>query len=63
MVEEAMTARVEVFEAPDGEWYFHRKAANGEITSSSEGYTRKDDALKAAHENFPDLPIIIREER
>lgn len=42
--------RWEVFrgEGDDSEWYFHRKAENGEIVGSSEGYTRKESAVAEA---------------
>lgn len=37
-------AKYEVVKGEDGQWYFHLKAANGEIVSQSEGYSRREDA-------------------
>ncbi len=40
---------VEVFKSADGDWWWHRKAANGEIVSDSgEGYERPGYAVHAA---------------
>lgn len=46
--------RVEVFEDKAGEWRFRRLAENGEIVLTSEGYTRKADAIEAAQRELPD---------
>lgn len=32
----------------DGQWYFRAKAPNNEIVFQSEGYTRREDAERAA---------------
>jgi uncharacterized protein len=47
----------EPFEGKDGKWYWHLKAANGEIVSGSEGYETQggaergiDDAKQVAEE-------------
>ena len=37
---------IEIFKDGAGEWRFRVKGANGEIVASSEGYTRKADALR-----------------
>jgi uncharacterized protein YegP (UPF0339 family) len=39
---------VEVFTGEDGQFYYRAKANNGETLNTSEGYTRKADALDAA---------------
>ena len=39
---------IEVFEGNDGQWYVRIKARNGRVLFSSEGYTRKRDALRMA---------------
>jgi uncharacterized protein YegP (UPF0339 family) len=36
----------EPFQGRDGQWYFHLRAANGEIVAQSEGYTRRADAYR-----------------
>lgn len=45
----------EVFRGEDG-WYWRVRAANGEITAQSEGYTRHRDALRAMHAFQRSLP-------
>ena len=42
-----MSAKYEVFLGKDQQFYFHLKAANGEIILASEGYTQKHNAEKA----------------
>lgn len=51
--------RVEVYCDAVNAWRFRRMAANGEITATSEGYTRRHDAVRAAQENFPLLSIEV----
>jgi len=41
----ASGARFQVFKGMDGQYYFHLRAANGEIVLQSEGYTRKASAV------------------
>jgi uncharacterized protein YegP (UPF0339 family) len=36
--------KFEIFAGIDGKFYFHLKAANGEIIASSQGYTTKQSA-------------------
>ena len=43
-----MSARIELYEDKAGEFRWRKVADNGEITASSEGYTRKWDAREAA---------------
>ncbi len=45
--------KIEIFQDKAGEWRWHRQAANGEIIASSgEGYTRQEDAQRAADRAF-----------
>ena len=39
-----MAAKFEIFTGEDNQFYWHFKAANGEIVCQSEGYTTKDSA-------------------
>lgn len=39
----------------DGQFYWHRKAPNGEIIARGEGHTRDRDAVRAARRANPDL--------
>lgn len=56
------TAKFEVWESiEDGNFYFHLKAANGEIIAQSEGYVSKQMALKgisSIKKNAATAPII-----
>jgi uncharacterized protein YegP (UPF0339 family) len=38
-----------------GLWYWHRQAGNGEVISQGEGFTREEDAWRAAYRANPDL--------
>jgi uncharacterized protein YegP (UPF0339 family) len=40
--------KYEVFEGHGGEWFWHLKAANGEVIASSEGYSNAAGAYRAA---------------
>ncbi len=42
--EEKRTGKFEIFNGADEQFYFHLKAANGEIILASEGYKRKEGA-------------------
>lgn len=46
-----MTPHYEVFRGTDQRWYWHLKAGNGEITSASEAYATKSDAVRGANDN------------
>jgi len=50
---------VEVFEDTAGEWRWRRKGMNHESTATSEGYTRRADALEAAFRDNPDAVRIV----
>jgi uncharacterized protein YegP (UPF0339 family) len=49
-----------VYQGDDGQWYWRATANNNEIVAQGEGFTRKDDAERAAESVFPD--IDVREE-
>lgn len=50
------TDRLEVVQGGDGQFYWHRQAANGRLISSGgEGFTRKPDAWRAAYRANTDL--------
>jgi len=51
--------RFEVFKGKDGQWYFRRVAANGEIVSSSEGYKRRKDAVDECHREDKHLAVDL----
>lgn len=53
---QTMSDRTEIYEDSSGEWRWRRKARNGEIIATSgEGYTRKDDAERAALRVFGEV--------
>ncbi len=37
--------KYEYWKAPDGNWYWHLKAANGQVIANGEGYSRKEDVV------------------
>lgn len=50
-------AYVRVWEGTDGQWYYESVALNWQILSTSEGYTRKEDAVYAATAEHPDAVV------
>lgn len=50
---------VEIRQARDEQWYFVVIARNNEVTETSETYTRKDSAHRAARREHPGLPIEV----
>ena len=50
-------AYVELWQAPNGRWYFHRVAGNGRVTDSSQGYTLRRNARKAIFRRWPGIEI------
>jgi uncharacterized protein YegP (UPF0339 family) len=48
-----------VFRGNDNQWYVRQVAANHQTLATSEGYTRKADALRAARTINPDLPVTV----
>ncbi|MFT4201058.1 YegP family protein [Gordonia sp. (in: high G+C Gram-positive bacteria)] len=56
-----MAAKFELFEAKDGKFHFHLKAANGEITAQSQAYKTKEYALngiEAIKRDAADAPVV-----
>lgn len=47
----------------DGQFYWHRKAPNGEIISHGEAHTRERDAIRAARRANPDLAPTTEEDQ
>lgn len=39
-------------------WYFHRVAANGEITDPSQGYTTRRSARRGIQRRWPGIKIV-----
>ena len=58
-----MTQKIfEVFQSgSSGLWYFHLKAANGEIISASEGYHNKSDILDLYNTYFATWDWVERD--
>lgn len=52
---------VRVFRGSDEQWYYTPKGANGEVLSTSEGYTRKENAIRAVGDAYPGIDIVIDE--
>lgn len=53
-----MEARIEVWKASNGRWYFRKRNRNGRYTEPSQGYTRRASAVHAARRDISaDLPI------
>jgi len=51
-----MSSKYEIFLGKDQQFYFHLKAANGEIILASEGYTQKhnaENAIESVRVNSP----------
>lgn len=40
---------IEITKSKDGQFFFHVKGRNGAILCHSEGYTRKENCIKAIH--------------
>jgi uncharacterized protein YegP (UPF0339 family) len=55
----AREPKILLWEAGNGRWYFHKKAANGLIVGdSSQGYKEKRYAKVAIKREHPGLPIV-----
>lgn len=50
---------VELFKGANDKWYFHIKAANGEVTSASQGYTTRAGARKAIRRDWPGMTVKV----
>jgi uncharacterized protein YegP (UPF0339 family) len=43
------TLTIKLYRSPvNGQWYFSVRSANGKIVAQSEGYTRRENAMKTA---------------
>lgn len=51
--------QTEVFEGEDQQWYWHGKAANGEIVAQGEGFNTRENATRAAEDAFPGIPCSV----
>lgn len=51
--------RIELWQATNGRWYFHKVARNGRTTSPSQGYAHRRTARAAARRDIGGLPIIV----
>lgn len=49
---------IEVFRGGDGQFRWHRKSANGLITSQGESHRRKWNAKRAARKQFPNDIVV-----
>lgn len=49
---------VRVFQGADDQWYYESKSANGQVLSTSEGYTRRTDAVEAAFDEHGDATAM-----
>lgn len=49
-----------VFLGTDGQWYFHRQAANNEVVNTSEGYKERASALEEAHRQADPDGLTVR---
>lgn len=56
---EALMTHAQVHQGQDGQWYYRIVAPNGETIATSEGYTRKADAIRAVENNVPDAELEV----
>jgi uncharacterized protein YegP (UPF0339 family) len=54
-----VSPEVEIFEDGAGEWRWRLKAANGEITAQSEGYTNKADAMRGFRAHARNVLVVV----
>ena len=57
-----MSGRIEVAKSRDDQWFYRVVAANGETLSTSETYTRREDAVRAAESVGTDAEIVTVDE-
>lgn len=50
-------SHIEVFVGKDEKWYFRVVAVNGKIAASSQGYSTKSNAIRAARNLHPTLVV------
>ena len=53
-----MITRIEIYQDPDLQYRWRRRAANTQITAQGESHRFKFAAKRAARKQFPDLPIV-----
>lgn len=59
--EESSVAYVYVFEGKSGgEWFYEPRGGNHQTLSTSEGYTRVEDAAQAAADAYPGVEIKVK---
>jgi uncharacterized protein YegP (UPF0339 family) len=51
---------IELWQAFNGRWYFHKKNRNGKITEASQGYKERRYAVAAAKRDIPGFRIVER---
>lgn len=52
--------KIEMWQAPNGKWYFHRRARNGKITDASQGYSTASNCRRAIRHRWPGAHITAR---
>lgn len=50
--------KIEMWQAPNGKWYFHRRARNGKITDASQGYSTASNCRRAIRHRWPGAQIV-----
>lgn len=54
----AREAKVELWRAENGRWYYHRKAANGAITHANNVASRRS-ARRSIRKSWPGIKIVV----
>jgi uncharacterized protein YegP (UPF0339 family) len=49
---------IEIFRSDDGKYRWHRRSANGQVTSQGQAHRRKWSAKRAARKQFPFDPVV-----
>jgi uncharacterized protein YegP (UPF0339 family) len=57
--EESNVTALEAFQGNDDQWYWHGKAGNGEIVAQGEGMNSRENAVRAAEDAFPGIPVTV----
>lgn len=50
-------SHIEVYKGKDSRWYYRVVAGNGKITGSSQGYSTKSNAARAARSQHPGIEL------
>lgn len=58
-----MIAHIEIYQDPDLQYRWRRRAPNGEITAQGEAHRFKFAAKRAARKQFPGLSIVDKTKR